>query len=120
MSIIADTYEPCRHLDTFFVAGFQRYDGSLVIDKMAPGKKVQLVPEPKNPFDSNAIMLRFKGKKIGYVPAKNNWLMSTMSYYGHGDCFECRIIQVDPKADPWEQVRVAVYVTDAREGQAAE
>lgn len=99
---------------TFFVAGFQRYDGALVLGKMKPGKSVEMVFEPDNPYDSNAIMLRYKGVKIGYVPAKDNYLMAQLAYFGHSDVFECRIIQVNPQADPWEQVRLAVYITDAR------
>ncbi len=28
--------------------------------------------------------------------------------------WELRVLQVDPEADPWEQVRAGLYVTDAR------
>lgn len=33
---------------------------------------------------------------------------------------ECRIMQVDKKADPWKQVRVGIYVTDNRKQKKAE
>ena len=34
-------------------------------------------------------------------------------FFGH-DILELRVLQVDPEADPWEQVRVGLYVADAR------
>jgi hypothetical protein len=37
-----------------------------------------------------------------------------MDYYGHADVFEVRILQVDKEAAPWQQVRVGVYIRDAR------
>lgn len=30
-------------------------------------KDVSLVPEPNNPYDANAISVRYEGKKIGYI-----------------------------------------------------
>lgn len=32
----------------------------------------------------------------------------------NADAFECRVLQIDPKADPWKQVRMGICVTDAR------
>ena len=107
-------YEPSRHVNTFYVAGFQRYDGALVLDKLKPGKKLKMVPEPENPYDPNAIELRYKKAKLGYVPRTENEMLALTAYYGHAGVFEARVLQVDPEADPWKQVRVGVYVTDAR------
>ena len=30
-------YEPCRNIDSFFIAGFQRYDGPTALGDIAPG-----------------------------------------------------------------------------------
>lgn len=107
-------YEPSKHLDTFFVAGFQHYDGALALDRIKVGSQVELVPEPDNPYDCNAIELRFDDVKLGYVPAGKNEMIALMAFYGHADAFEARVLQVDPSVDPWEQVRVGIYVKDAR------
>lgn len=40
--------------------------------------------------------------------------MATLAHFGHADVFEARVIQVDPEAEPWKQVRVGLYVSDAR------
>ena len=52
---------------------------------------------------------------LGYVPKDKNSLLSKLLYFGHGDAVECRVLQVDRKAVPWEQVRVGIFVTDKRE-----
>ena len=107
-------YEPSRHVSTCHIAGFQHYDGALMLDRLRAGAARDMVPQPDNPHDPDAIELRFEGTKLGYVPAVENGLMAVMAFYGHADVFEARVIQVDPEADPWHQVRVGVYVTDRR------
>lgn len=107
-------YEPSRHVSTFFVAGFQHHDGALVFDKLKVGTPLQLVPERDNPYDSDAMALSIDGVMIGYVPREENALVSLLDYYGHADVFEVRVLQVNPEASPWEQVRVGLYVRDAR------
>lgn len=107
-------YEPSRHLKTFYVAGFQHYDGALVLDKLKPGKRLKMMFEQDNPYDPNAVALYYKKTKLGYVPRCENETMALMAFYGHGAVFEARVLQVDPDADPWNQVRVGIYVTDAR------
>lgn len=107
-------YEPSRHVSTFFVAGFQHHDGALVFDKLKVGTPLQLVPERDNPYDPDAMALSIDGVMIGYVPREENALVSLLDYYGHADVFEVRVLQVNPEASPWEQVRVGLYVRDAR------
>ena len=107
-------YEPSRQVSTFFIAGFKNYDGAGELGKLAPGKKLKLRPEPDNPHDPDAVAL-YRGKtKLGYVPRGENGLIALLSFYGHADVFECRVLQVDKRADPWKQVRVGVFVCDAR------
>ena len=107
-------YKPSRMMSTFHIAGFQYYDGAFVLDKLKPGKKLKMVGEPDNPYDPNAIELRYKGAKLGYVPRTENSQFALMTYFGHADDFEVRVLQVDPEAEPWHQVRVGIYVTDKR------
>lgn len=107
-------YEPSRKVSTFYIAAFQHYDGAFVLDELKPGKKLEMVPDPENPFDPNAIELRFKKTKLGYVPRDDNELPALMAFFGHKGVFEARVLQVNPEADPWQQVRVGVYVTDKR------
>lgn len=107
-------YEPSKHLSTFNVAGFQHWDGALVLGELKPGQVLELTAEPDNPFDPNAMAISFKGAKLGYIPRSENEQIALLSFYGHKDVFECRVLKVDSEDDPWHQVLVGIYVTDAR------
>lgn len=107
-------YEPSRHLATYHIAGFQHWDGALALEHLKPGTLLGMAPEPDNPFDPEAIALFHEKTKLGYIPAAENSLVSALSFYGHADAFEMRVLQVDPEAAPWHQVRVGLYVRDAR------
>ena len=72
------------------------------------------MPEPDNPFDPEAVALYHKKTKLGYIPATESSLVAVLSFYGHADALEIRVLQVDEKADPWHQVRVGLFVKDAR------
>lgn len=108
-------YEPSRHITSFNIAGFQHWDGASVLSELKPGMLLTLDPEPDNPFDPEAVAIRYKGVKLGFVPATENGLLSVLLHFGHGGVVECRVQQVDPEAKPWEQVLVGLFVTDARE-----
>lgn len=107
-------YERSRHLATFFIAGLQYWDGATAISELEPGANVALEPEPDNPYDPFAVALRANGKKLGYLPAEESDTASMLLHFGHADTLEARILQANPEADPWKQVRVGLYVTDAR------
>ncbi len=107
-------YEPSPVLMSFHIAGFQHWDGARVLGELTAGMELDLVPEFDNPHDPNAIAIRYGGAKLGYVPADLNEVLATLMFYGHGDVFECVVQQVAPERSPWHQVRVGVYVSDAR------
>lgn len=107
-------YEPSRLIVAFHVAGFQYWDGALVLEELKVGDALEIVPEPDNPQDANAVALRFGGVKLGYVPKESNELISLLCFYGHQDVLEARVQQVDREAAPWKQVRVGISVRDGR------
>lgn len=107
-------YEPSRNLFSFHITGFQHHDGALVLGKLKAGDTLELVPERDNPYDAEAIAVKFRGTMLGYVPADSVGPLSTLFFYGHGAAFECRVLQVAPERSPWHQVRAAVFVRDAR------
>lgn len=109
-----ESYEPSRQMASFHIAGFQFWDGALAIGELKVGDRVDLVPEPSNPHDSDAVAIRFHGMKLGYVPREENAALARMLYFGHRDAFEAVVQQVSPDRSPWHQVRVGVFVTDAR------
>jgi hypothetical protein len=40
------------------------------VRRLTPGAKVSIEPEPTNPYDPNAVVVKFEGDTVGYLPAK--------------------------------------------------
>lgn len=107
-------YEPSRSIMTFHIAGFQFWDGALVLDQLKVGMQLWLVPEFDNPHDPRAVAIYLDKTKLGFVPSELNELVLQLLFYGHDDVLECRVLQVAPECSPWHQVRAGVYLADAR------
>lgn len=107
-------YEPSRDIMTFCIAGFSHHNGPKVFDELKVGTALELALEPDNPYDPKAVAIFYKGSKLGYIPAKYNFEVYQLMFYGHADLFECFVVQVDPETHPESQVRVRIDVVDAR------
>ncbi len=101
-----------RYLADFNVAGMRYWDGALVLSRLEPGKKLQLIAEPQNQYDPNAVAIYFNDSKIGYIPQEFNFFPAQLLRFGHQKVLECRVLKVNKSADPWKQLRVGLYVTD--------
>ena len=113
-------YKPSRQLSSFHIAGFQYWDGALVLSELKVGDRLLRVPEFDNPHDSSAMAIYRGETKLGFVPGSENETLALMFFYGHSDCFELRVLQVSPDKNPWEQVRVGLYVADVHSEGAKE
>lgn len=107
-------YEPSRNVEDFHLAAFAYYDGLEVVDQLKPGTYLDLLAEPTNPYDSEAVAIFYQGKKLGYIPKDHNTLISRMMFYGHGDILEARVQMVDLTVHPERQLRVVVKFKDNR------
>ena len=54
------------------LAGYRHYDGGEVWRDLKPGDRLELVREPENPYDANAVRVEWRGVKLGYVPRRDN------------------------------------------------
>lgn len=108
------SYTPSRLHQSFHIAGFQYWDGASVLSELAAGRKLELRAEPDNPADEEAVAIFHDGTKLGYVPSELNGVVSQLLYFGHTDVFEAVVQQVAPERSPWHQVRVGIFVKDAR------
>lgn len=54
------------------LAGFRHYGGGDVLRSLKPGDRLELVREPVNPYDANAVRVEWRGVKLGYVPSRDN------------------------------------------------
>lgn len=107
-------YEPSRNVEDFHLAAFAYYDGLEVVDQLKPGTYLDLLAEPTNPYDSEAVAIFYQGKKLGYIPKDRNTLISRMMFYGHSDILEARVQMVDLTVHPERQLRVVVKFKDQR------
>lgn len=118
MTVIAPS--PYTATDILFsctIAGFSWYDGALVWKELEIGTELQLIAEPNNPVDSEAVAIFHGGRKIGYLPVNHNRTISCIMRQGHG-IFYAVVQSMDIAAHPEEQVRVAVKVKKSKEDLA--
>ena len=103
-------YEPSRHISTFYIAGFQYYDGALVLGKLKPGKRLKMVSEPENPYDPKAIMIQTEtGTKIGYVPERDNLVFARLM--DAGKQLFARIKEKETRGK-WLRIQIGIYLQD--------
>lgn len=98
------------HFDNFFIAGFNYYDGCMVLDELKFGAKLELVRDESNKADVNAIAIYYNDWKLGYVPACDNEMLAKFLDMGYGDLFEVRVQRLEKDAHPSHQVGVIVYI----------
>ena len=54
------------------LAGYRHYDGGEIWRDMKVGDRLELVRESDNSYDANAIRVEWRGRKLGYVPRRDN------------------------------------------------
>jgi len=100
----------------FYVAGVQHHNLRLVIDEVMEGDRIQMVPEPQNKYDPNAIKLHYesavwfegsdKEVMIGYVPGRISAEIAAFLQYGNEPI--CVVTEIEPTAKPWNQLKVGI------------
>ena len=71
------------------LAGFRYYDGKSLWEEIKVGDPLALVREPDNPYDGNAVRIEWNGRKLGYVPRRENAHLARQM--DHGAAVEGRI-----------------------------
>jgi hypothetical protein len=74
------------------LAGFRHYEGPEVFRELRAGDRLQLVREPDNPYDANAVRVEWRGVKLGYVPRRDNAAVARQ--LDHGNALEARVAAV--------------------------
>lgn len=54
------------------LAGFRHHEAAAVWGELAVGDRLDLVREPANPHDANAVRVEWRGRMLGYVPRAQN------------------------------------------------
>ncbi len=91
-----------------FAAGFRHYEGMRLLADMKEGDLLELVREPLNEYDPCAIALHWQGKKVGFIPASINEMLSYLMDAEALSLFAV-ITHLEKNTQPWENVALAVY-----------
>lgn len=60
-------HEHDQYIKKRMIVAGSSYSDQAALDKLIVGSYLELVPEPTNPYDKDAIMLAHNGEKIGYI-----------------------------------------------------
>ena len=97
------------HLFDSYIAGTTHLDDSSVLEKIKEGDMLSLQRE-NNKFDSNAILiLNDEGKKLGYVPEKDNIIFARLM--DAGKLLKAKISKITKKGS-FTQISVGIYLVD--------
>jgi HIRAN domain len=92
----AGGFPPARGAEAVIVvqrsplAGFRHYAAPEIWRGMAVGERLQLVREPDNPYDANAVRVDWQGVILGYVPRRDNAAVARQM--DRGTALEARVV----------------------------
>ena len=90
------------------LAGFRYAEAAEVWPHLAAGEPLELVREPDNPHDANAVRVEWRGRKLGYVPRSENgalaWAMD------RGEVLRARVSRLAEHAKSRRRIEFEVYI----------
>ena len=90
------------------LAGFRYAEAAQVWPHLAAGEPLELVREPDNPHDANAVRVEWRGRKLGYVPRSENgalaWAMD------RGEALRARVSRLAERAKSRRRIEFEVYI----------
>jgi HIRAN domain len=90
------------------LAGFHYGEAAAVWPLLQVGDALELVREAENPFDPNAVRVEWRGRKLGYVPRRENAALA----WGldRGTAMRARVISLAQHPNPARRIRFEVYI----------
>ena len=98
------------HLFDTYIAGTTHLKDKTVLDEIEVGQKLTLKREI-NKFDEKAIMLITEGgKKVGYVPEKDNVIFSRLM--DAGKLLSAKVTDIKERNHEFKQISIGIYLID--------
>jgi HIRAN domain-containing protein len=90
------------------LAGFRYHAAQEVWHELRVGDPLRLEREPDNAYDPNAIAVTWRGRKLGYVPRRDNAALA----WGldRGAPLQARISRLAPHPNPARRIEFEVFV----------
>ena len=90
------------------LAGFRYHEAPGLFPELRIGDRLELIREPDNPHDPNAVGVEWRGRRLGYVPRRENsalaWAMD------RGEPVSARISTLRAHRNPRQRVEFEVFV----------
>jgi hypothetical protein len=88
------------------LAGLRYHDAAQVWQELRVGDALELRREPDNPHDANAVSVSWRGRKLGYLPRRDNAAVA----WGldRGQRLDARISRVATHPNPARRIEVEV------------
>lgn len=94
-----------------FVAGwFHNMTVEQLLDELSPGQELELFREADNKYDKKAIVIRNKGKKMGYVPRRDNKILANLM--DGGKLLVCKVNNIYEGDYDTLDIVVDIYLRD--------
>ena len=89
------------------LAGFRYHAAGEVWDELRVGDALELAREVDNPYDANAVTVSWRGRKLGYVPRRDNAALA----WGldRGEPLAARISRLSRHPNPARRIEFEVY-----------
>jgi len=100
------------------LAGIQFYTAGEWWAEMQVDDRLQLIREPDNRHDANAIRVEWKGHKLGYVPRREN--QAVAQEMDRGARLEASISKLQRHRSPWQRLKMDIYVVSPNADAALE
>jgi hypothetical protein len=90
------------------LAGYRYGEGADVWPLLREGDALELVPEPGNAHDANAVRVEWRGRKLGYVPRRENAALA----WGleRGTPLRARVSRLVEHPNPARRIEFEVYI----------
>lgn len=90
------------------LAGSQYYALGEFWARLKVGDRLELIREPENRHDRNAIRVEWQGHMLGYVPrAENRQIAAAMDA---GEHLSARVSSLDDNKNPWQRMTFEVFI----------
>lgn len=90
------------------LAGYRYYAAGQVWSELRVGDALELLRETDNPHDGNAVAVAWRGRKLGYVPKRDNAALA----WGldRGERLQARISRLSAHPNPARRIEFEVFV----------
>ena len=90
------------------LAGYRYGEAAIVWPRLQVGDALELVREADNPHDPNAVRVEWRGRKLGYVPRRENAALA----WGldRGTALRARVSRLAEHSNPARRIEFEVYI----------